>query len=429
MSQIIQDGFTVAICGFNRKDERVMRKIYIFIILLAVAFLIMKSNFNIIERTQDTKSAEAKYREIAGRIRKGETLFDIFKKYRLDFEDFFKMREASASIHRLKELYPGQPYKILVSDDNQINSLVYWIDDDYILNITRTESGFLAEKVAVDYEKRIMHIGGTIKDNLISSVGEDRENLMLALQLSDIFAWDIDFTTDLRNDDIFKIIVEGLYLNGEFKKYGEILSAEFSNNGEIYHAYRFEYNGKVDYYDASGKSLRRAFLKAPLSFRRISSGFSRKRYHPILKIYRPHLGVDYAACTGTPVSAIGDGRVVFAGYKGQNGNIVAIRHFNGYRTFYGHLSKIVKGIRKGVKVKQGQVIGYVGATGLATGPHLDYRIKVNNRFVNPLTLKLPRGSSVPKKLRSEFRDFKNKMDTRLASITPSVFAVAEKGVD
>jgi murein DD-endopeptidase MepM/ murein hydrolase activator NlpD len=409
--------------------RRVMRKIYIFIILLAVAFLIMKSNFNIIERTQDTKSAETKYREIAGRIRKGETLFDIFKKYRLDFEDFFKMREASASIHRLKELYPGQPYKILVTDDNQIDSLVYWIDDDYILNITRTESGFLAEKVAVEYEKRIMHIGGTIKDNLISSVGEDRENLMLALQLSDIFAWDIDFTTDLRNDDIFKIIVEGLYLNGEFKKYGEILSAEFSNNGEIYHAYRFEYNGNVDYYDDSGKSLRRAFLKAPLSFRRISSGFSRKRYHPILKIYRPHLGVDYAASTGTPVSAIGDGRVIFAGYKGQNGNIVAIRHFNGYRTFYGHLSKIVKGIRKGVKVKQGQVIGYVGATGLATGPHLDYRIKVNNRFVNPLTLKLPRGSSVPKKLRSEFRDFKNKMDTRLASITPSVFAFAEKGID
>jgi murein DD-endopeptidase MepM/ murein hydrolase activator NlpD len=409
--------------------RRVMRKIYIFIILLAVAFLIMKSNFNIIERTQDTKSAETKYREIAGRIRKGETLFDIFKKYRLDFEDFFKMREASASIHRLKELYPGQPYKILVTDDNQIDSLVYWIDDDYILNITRTESGFLAEKVAVEYEKRIMHIGGTIKDNLISSVGEDRENLMLALQLSDIFAWDIDFTTDLRNDDIFKIIVEGLYLNGEFKKYGEILSAEFSNNGEIYHAYRFEYNENVDYYDDSGKSLRRAFLKAPLSFRRISSGFSRKRYHPILKIYRPHLGVDYAASTGTPVSAIGDGRVIFAGYKGQNGNIVAIRHFNGYRTFYGHLSKIVKGIRKGVKVKQGQVIGYVGATGLATGPHLDYRIKVNNRFVNPLTLKLPRGSSVPKKLRSEFRDFKNKMDTRLASITPSVFAFAEKGID
>ncbi|MFH1701891.1 MAG: peptidoglycan DD-metalloendopeptidase family protein [Nitrospirota bacterium] len=406
-----------------------MRKIYIVVILLTVAFLTMKSNFNIIERTQDTKSAEAKYREIGGRIRKGETLFDIFKKYRLDFGDFFKMREASASIHRLKELYPGQPYKILVSDDNQITSLIYWIDDDYILNITRTESGFLAEKVAVDYEKRIMHIGGTIKDNLISSVGEDKENLMLALQLSDIFAWDIDFTTDLRNDDIFKIIVEGLYLNGEFKKYGEILCAEFTSNGEIYHAYMFEYDGKVDYYDASGKSLRRAFLKAPLSFRRVSSGFSHKRYHPILKIYRPHLGVDYAASAGTPVSAIGDGRIFFAGYKGQNGNIVVIRHFNGYRTFYGHLSKIAKGIRKGVKVKQGQVIGYVGATGLATGPHMDYRIKVNNRFVNPLTLQLPRGSSVPKKLRSEFRGLKNKMDMRLVSITPSVFAFAEKSID
>ena len=403
-----------------------MRKIFITVVFIIIAFLTIRSNFNLLDKSDDIKPEREKYTEISGTIKKGETLFDIFKKYKLDIGELFKLREASADIHRLRELYPGQPFKIVINDNNQINSFDYWIDDDFILNIKRIDSDFHAEKVAIKYEKRIQHIGGVIRDNLISSVGEGRENLMLALQLSDIFAWDIDFTTDLRNDDTFKIVIDEFYLDGEFKKYGDILSAEFINNGETYYAYRFEYDGKVDYYDAYGKSLRRAFLKAPLSFRRISSGFSQKRFHPILKIYRPHLGVDYAASAGTPVSTVGDGRVVFAGYKGQNGNIVSIRHFNGYRTYYGHLSKIAKGIRKGVKVKQGQIIGYVGATGLATGPHLDYRIKVNNKFVNPLKLKLSRGKTVPRKLMAEFKNFKNNMDIRLASITPKAFVCAKK---
>jgi murein DD-endopeptidase MepM/ murein hydrolase activator NlpD len=404
-----------------------MRKAFLIVTFLILAFFVIRSslNFNKTERTVvPTKPKE--YHEITGNIKKGETLFDIFKKYKLDIIELFKLKEASADIHKLKDLYPGHPYKIVIDDSSQINEFVYWIDDDNILNITRTESGFCAEKKSVEYEKKIEHIGGTINGNLILSMGEGRENLMLALQLSDIFAWDIDFTTDLRNGDVYKIVVEGFYLNGEFKKYGNILSAEFINNGETFYAYRFENNDEIDYYDDNGKSLRRSFLKAPLSFRRISSGFSKRRLHPILKIYRPHLGIDYAASVGTPVSTVGDGTVLFAGYKGQNGNMVIIKHFNGYRTYYGHLSKFKKGIKKGVKVKQGQIIGYVGATGLATGPHLDYRIKINNKFVNPLTLNLPRGKSIPKNLMAEFRNFKNEMDTRLASITPPAFALSVK---
>jgi murein DD-endopeptidase MepM/ murein hydrolase activator NlpD len=408
-----------------------MRKAFIVVIFLAIAFLTIRSNFNVItNKTEEAVPIKPKeYREITGNIEKGETLFDIFKKYKLDIVELFKLKEASADVHKLRDLYPGRPYKIIIDDNTKINEFTYWIDDDNILNITRTESGFCAEKKAIEYEKRIQHIGGVIKDNLILSVGEGRENLMLALQLSDIFAWDIDFTTDIRNGDVFKIVVEGCYLNGEFKKYGDILSAEFINNGETFPAYRFEHNGKIDYFDVDGNSLRRSFLKAPLSFRRVSSGFSKRRFHPVLKIYRPHLGVDYAASTGTPVSAVGDGTVFFAGYKGQNGNIVIIRHFNGYKTYYGHLSKIGKGIKKRVGVKQGRIIGYVGATGLATGPHLDYRIKINNNFVNPLTLKLPRGKSIPNNLMSAFETSKNEMDIRLASITPPAFAYAENSKD
>lgn len=403
-----------------------MRKVFIFAIFLTVFLLVIKSNFNIDNETDRDLPKEKVFKEISDIVKKGETLFDIFKKYKLGIEDLFKLKEASANIHRLRELRPGQPYKIIIDDNNQINSFIYWINDESVLNICRTETGFCAEKKEVEYEKRILHLGGIIRDNLISSVGEGWENMLLALQVSDIFAWDIDFTTDIKNGDTFKIVVEGLYLNGEFKKYGDILSAEFLNNGDTYRAYRFEHDGRVDYYDAQGQSLRRAFLKAPLSFRRISSGFSRGRFHPILKIYRPHHGLDYAAPVGTPVSAIGDGRVIFAGKKGQYGNLVIIRHPNGFKTYYGHLSKFDTGIKGGTKVKQGQVIGYVGSTGLATGPHLHYEIRINNRPVNPVTVKSMKGNSIPKNLMAEFRGFKNQMDVRLASIIPKAVVVAKK---
>ena len=340
--------------------------------------------------------------------------------------ELFSLKEASANIHRLKDVSPGRPYKIIVDDDSHIKKFIYWIDDDNILNITRTEEGFHALKKNIEYETKTTYIGGIIENHLVGSLGEGKENLMLALQLSDILAWDIDFSTDLRDGDTFKIIVESCYLNNEFKKYGNVLAVEFINNGQTYHAYRFVQDGQIDYYDDDGKSLRRSFLKAPLSFRRISSRFTRSRYHPILKIYRPHLGVDYAAPTGTPVSSVGDGTVIFAGYKGQNGKIVIIRHPNGYTTYYGHFSRIAKGIKHGVKVRQGQLIGYVGMTGLATGPHLDYRIKKHNRFVNPLTLELPRGRSIPKTALSVFNMFRNKMDIKLASITPPMVVLVDQ---
>ena len=366
------------------------------------------------------------YREIAGNIKKGETLFDIFKKYNLDIMELFSLKEASANIHKLKDVHPGRPYKIIVDDNSHIKKFIYWIDDDNILNITRTGEGFRALKKNVEYKTKTTYIGGIIENNLISSIGDGKENLMLALQLSDILAWDIDFSTDLRDGDTFKVVVESCYLKNEFKKYGNILAVEFINNGQTYHAYRFKQNGEIDYYDDEGKSLRRSFLKAPLSFRRISSRFTKRRYHPILKIYRPHLGVDYAAPTGTPVSSVGDGTIIFAGYKGQNGKIVIIRHPNGYTTYYGHLSRIKRGIRGGVKVKQGQLIGYVGMTGLATGPHLDYRIKKHKRFVNPLTLKLPRGKSISKTELSHFNLFKDKMEVKLASITPPMVVLVDQ---
>jgi murein DD-endopeptidase MepM/ murein hydrolase activator NlpD len=399
-------------------------KFLLVITVLFLVFMVVKSNLDITENKHDIVPVQQHCLEISGTVKKGETLFDVFKRYKLDIADLLKMKEASADIHRLEALSPGKTYKILVDDNKGVNSFVYWIDDNNILHVTRNGSEFCAEKVSIEYETRIQQMGGLVKNNLIASIGEGRDNLMLALQISDIFSWDIDFNTNLRDGDTFRVIVEGYYLNGEFKKYGNVLAAEFVNNGETYHAYKFQKNGEADYYDDDGKSLKKAFLKAPLSFRRLSSAFSTKRFHPILKIYRPHHGLDYSAPAGTPVSAVGEGTVIFSGYKGNYGKLVAIRHLNNWETYYGHLSKIHKGIKRGRKIQQGEVIGYVGSTGLATGPHLHYEVRMHNKPVNPLALKLPRDRAVPYELMAEFRSLKDQMDARLASIEHRYFVYA-----
>ncbi|OPY90540.1 MAG: Murein DD-endopeptidase MepM [Syntrophus sp. PtaU1.Bin208] len=415
-----------------------MKKVFIrstlisilFSILAPTVFLTVLADFNLpaekdFEEQTGIAEPEA-FREITGKIGKGETLFDIFKKYGLDLGDLLSLREASASVHKLRDLQINQRYRIRLDGKNQVNSFTYWIDEDNILNIRCGEDGFCAEKIPVPYEKKIEHIGGVIKDNLISSLDRGKESLTLALDLSDIFAWDIDFTTDIRNGDTFKLVVEGFYLNGHLRKYGKILSAEVINNGETYRAYRFTDEEGTDYYDASGKSLKKVLLKAPLNFRRISSTFSNGRYHPILKITRPHQGIDYAAPRGTAVSAAGDGSIVFAGRRGQYGNLVILKHPNGYKTYYGHLLEINKNVRQGGKVDQGSVIGRVGSTGLATGPHLHYEMRINDRPINPLSIKVPRGRTISARSMAEFTRLKTDLNVDLASIPTEHFATVKE---
>jgi len=393
-----------------------VRNISIIAIAIFIAFIVIRSNFNLPQEQQKAGQEEKNSREISGTVEKGETLFDIFKRYSLDLRDLLELKEASADIHRLRQLYPGRGYRITADENNRVDSLDYWIDEDSMLRVKRTEAGFLAEKVCVEYERKILNVAGVIQDNLISSIGDGRERVMLALSVSDIFAWDIDFTSDLRKGDTYKLVVESYETDGEFRKFGNILSAEFINNGKAYTAYRFENGGEPCYFDAGGRSMKRAFLKAPLNYRRISSHFSSSRFHPVLRIYRPHHGLDYAAPAGTPVSAVGSGTVIFSGHKGQYGNLVIIRHPNNWKTYYGHLSRIAKGVKKGGKIMQGQVIGFVGSTGLATGPHLHYELRIGNKPTNPLTVKMPPGKSVPDTLIGEFMAFRNQMDLRIASI-------------
>ena len=364
-------------------------------------------------------------REIVDTFRKGETVSTIFEKHHLDIGELFRIRQASAGIHPLRDISVGRPYTITLDPDNNVLSLAYHIDDDEILRVVRSDAGYRADKVPIEYERRIGTLGGIVRSNLVSSLPGGGQSELLAIQLSDIFSWDVDFNTDFRKGDTFRVVVEELWLGGEFRKFGDILAAELSVDGNTYRAYRFDTGDRSDYFDDEGKSLRNAFLKAPLSYRRISSGFTKRRMHPILKIARPHFGVDYAAPAGTPVSTVGDGTVIFAGYKGPNGNLVIVRHPNGYTTSYGHLSRIAKGIRRGVEIRQGDVIGKVGATGLATGPHLDFRIRRHGTFLNPLTVNLPRGGTIPGDRMSDFLGLREAFARSLAAISPTLHAKAE----
>jgi murein DD-endopeptidase MepM/ murein hydrolase activator NlpD len=401
------------------------------VILTSLAAVLLIGSFTISHRPQgmaessSPEHSKESPQEIKDVVKPGETMSGIFHRHGLSDKELFPIRKASAGIHRLRKIVAGQPYEIRLDNDNNVLSFTYQIDEEALLHITRDDPGFRAEKIDIPYEKKIGKFGGVIDSNLYDSLGNGEHPPQLAYLLSDIFSWDFDFTTDLRKGDTFKVIVEELWLDGRFKRLGPILAAEFVNDGKTYRAFRYEGpDGRAGYYDEEGKSLQRSFLKAPLSYRRISSTFSYSRRHPILKIRRPHLGVDYVAPRGTPVSALGDGTVKFARYKGANGNLVILRHPKGFTTYYGHLHKIRKGIRRGVRVSQGDVIGYVGSTGRASGPHLHFQMKKGSRIINPLRVNVPRRGGIPKQALADFHESRYALGLQLGSI---VTALREPG--
>lgn len=380
-----------------------------FFVCFILCFSLYDPLINVFHNQTDPAPEVEPVKSINNTIENGETLSSIFIKYGLRTEELFEIKSAAASIHPLRHIRPGQSYTFILDEQNCISAFTYGINEDTILKIERVEGCFQASEYSLPYETRVLAIGGSIQDNLVSAFGTERDDYLLALQAADILAWDIDFNTDLRSGDTFRIIAEGLYLNGEFKKYGKILSIEFINDKQTYNAYLFDHDGKNGYYNAEGQSVRRAFLKAPLSFRRISSHFSKSRMHPILKVRRPHHGIDYAAAKGTPVSSIADGTITFAGYRGSYGNLVIISHRNGYQTYYGHLSRFASGMRKGKKVQQGNLVGYVGATGRATGPHLHYEMRQKGSPINPLRIKNVASDPIPSAQMTEFKKLTHSM--------------------
>jgi murein DD-endopeptidase MepM/ murein hydrolase activator NlpD len=334
----------------------------------------------------------------------------------------FDARTVGRIVHDARPVYDlsrvraGNQVTFVRSGKGELRSIHYEIDLDRVLWITKEEDGFRAEIKPVPYEVFVAGVVGRIEGSLFQALADSGEQAQLALEIADIFGWDIDFYTDPRRGDTFEVVVEKKILAGELLGYGRVLAAQYKNGSNLHQAVLFrDPSGRPAYYAPSGKSMKKAFLRSPLKFSAyVTSGFSRRRFHPILKRYRPHLGVDYGAPVGSPVQAVGDGRVVFAGWKGGGGRTIHLRHAKGFETSYLHLSRIR--VRAGQRVRQGQVIGLTGATGLATGPHLDFRVKQHGKFRNFLRLKLPPAQSVARADWAEFVVARTQLMDELASL-------------
>lgn len=383
----------------------------LFIILSFIIFLILsfipKEKAPIEEKKDNPQpkisNAPPPLKEEKEIIQKGKTLSDILSKHNFSPAEIHKLRQEVKSVYDLSKIKAGHKIKISTSLDGSLHSIDYDIDNEEYLHIQKQEETYKAKIEKIPYEIKTRLIWGIIEDNLVSALARENENVALAISLEDLFAWDIDFYADLRTGDSFKIIFEKKFLEGEFVAYRNILTAEFTNQGKTFQAFRYTYpdTGETDYFDLNGGSLRKEFLKSAIGSARITSRFSYSRLHPIRKVYRPHYGVDYAAQVGTPVQVTADGTVTFAGWNGASGRMVRVRHKNAYETMYLHLRRIT--VKKGAKVTSGDIIGQVGSSGESTGPHLDYRIKQRGKYINPLAVRF----EPMKPLRTEYlEDFR-----------------------
>jgi murein DD-endopeptidase MepM/ murein hydrolase activator NlpD len=349
------------------------------------------------------------------KVKRNESLYLILDKYDFSPQQIYSITQQADDIMDLRGIRPGQRYRTYASADSsgELVKMVWQPNPiDYVVFNWQHDS-LEVFKASRPLTSKIAVKSGKIEHSLYQTVSDVKASPLLAHKMADIFAWQINFF-GLRQGDSFNVLYEKLYIDGEYYGIGDILAAEFTHRGETYRAYKFTQDNISGYFTDTGKSVQKALLKAPFKFsQRVSSRFSHNRMHPILKKRMPHYGVDFAAPYGTPVLSVGDGTVTEAQYRGANGNIVKITHNSTYRTAYLHLKGFARGIRRGAKVEQGQVIGYVGSTGRSTGPHLDYRLYRNGHPVNPLTVDLPSSDSVPDSLMAAFKQVRDSLDHRL----------------
>ncbi|MBI3670148.1 MAG: M23 family metallopeptidase [Acidobacteria bacterium] len=338
-------------------------------------------------------------RKVAAGVHFSESL----QRMGLDAQSAAGVVGSAQKVFDLRRVRAGNHLSVGRSVMGELRAVRYQIDADRMLWVFSGDHGFHAEVRTIPSQTEVAGVTGTVRDSLFNAVIDGGESAEFAIRLAEIFGWDLDFYTDPREGDTFRVVVEKKkYLDGQTAAYGRILAAEYNNDGRPYQAVLFrDPAGNPAYYAPDGKSLQKAFLRSPLKFAApITSHFSRSRFHPILKTRRPHLGIDYGAPVGTPVQAIGHGRVVFAGHKGGAGNLIELQHANGYETMYMHLSRLL--VHSGQRVEQGQRIGLVGMTGLATGPHLDFRILQHGAYRNFEHLQLPPAQPVAKR---DWNDF------------------------
>ena len=337
-------------------------------------------------------------------VKSGDSLSTLFKRAKLKPQQLDEVMKSGGPVKKLTKIFPKDIIRVLTDDQGDLQALRYEIDPETYLMVERENGELVAQEYKHAIETRVAHAEGTINSSLFLAANEAGISENVIMELAGVFGWDIDFALDIRKGDSFKLLYEEIYRNGEKIKNGDILAAEFVNDGDVYRAVRYTNpeTSRTEYYTPEGKSMRKEFLRTPVNFARISSRFTTKRYHPVLHKFRSHKGVDYAAKRGTPIRAAGDGKVIFKGKKGGYGRVVIIQHGSKYTTVYAHLNSYNKKIRVGKKVKQGQTIAYLGSSGLATGPHLHYEFRVNGVHRNPLTVRLPSSGPVPKQHMANF---------------------------
>lgn len=336
-------------------------------------------------------------------IKAGDNLAYYFQQAGLtskSLDEVMSVRQA----HHLKKIFPGQTLRINADNNGRLIALQFDVDPLTTLMVQRQENGSLIAKVEEKpIEKRVAFGGGQINDSLFLAAKHAKLDDALIMELANIFAYDIDFAQDIQPNDNFKVLYEEYFVNGVKVGNGPIVAAEFTNNGKEYRAIRYtDSDGVSSYFSPLGQSLKKAFIRTPVQYTRISSHFNLHRRHPVLHKIRAHRGVDYAAPTGTPVKAAGQGKIVFVGRKGGYGNTIVLQHGSKYTTLYGHLHRFSKNLKSGMPVKQGQVIGYVGSTGLASGPHLHFEFRINGVHHDPLKVALPQADGLTGKAKTQF---------------------------
>ena len=367
------------------------------------------------EVTADAAPSTVDLREQQVTVRAGDSLYLIFRRLGISPTELARLMASGGEVKRLKRLRPGQKLTVGLAEDSRLVSLKVAIDETRTLLAESSGKGFATRVHEVPLERRVVTADAVIENSLFLAGQRAGLSDRVIMELTEIFGWDVDFALDVRAGDRFTVIYEELYKDGEKVRDGHILASEFFNRGRSVRAVRYVFDsGRAEYFSPKGLSMRKAFLRTPVRFSRISSRFSRARMHPILQRMRAHRGVDYAAPRGTPVKAAGDGRVVFSGWKGGYGRTVIIKHGSTYTTLYGHLSRVHRRARRnGSRVQQGQIIGYVGKTGLATGPHLHYEFRVRGVHKDPLRVKLPKALPIEAR---HLKDFTRKSRPLVAQL-------------
>ena len=388
--------------------SRILKTFFCLLLIFIVFYPLFKLSYK----------KEKQIKVVEGEIKEGDMIGNILK--REGISDI----ESHYIVERLKDIFDPRKSKIgdifqIYFDKNRNFLKFKYFERPFNYYIVEKQKGkYFSYVEEVEKYKKIFKKSGFIRNSLYESMTSININPEIVIQFAEIFESKIDFLTDCKIDDKFSIVWESwIDKNGKILKDIRILAGKYESNGQKFYAFWFEKENFNGFFDENGKGLQSGFLKAPLSYRRITSFFTHSRFHPIYKVYRPHLGIDYSAPIGTPVSSIGNGTVIFAGWlNNRYGKCVKIKHQNGYISYYGHLSRIENGIKNGVRVKKGQVIGYVGMTGIATGPHLDFRLKKDGKFVNFLKLKFIPEKNIPSTYMKEFNNIKNKYMKMLDSL-------------